>query len=53
MVYGMMGNCPWGGYGAAGTLGAILGWAILIGVAALVWLWVIRLFREVSGKRHK
>ncbi|HLC85503.1 MAG TPA: hypothetical protein VJH22_06955 [Candidatus Nanoarchaeia archaeon] len=53
MVYGMMGNCPWGGYGATGVFGSILVWAVLIGIVALVWLWVVKLYRDVSAKRHK
>ena len=48
MMYGgMMGG--WGNYGLNG--GATLWMIILLGLVVVVWLWVIKLFKEVFKKR--
>lgn len=49
MVYNMMGY----GWSMGWGLGMLLGWLIGIGLFLLVWLWVIKLWREVVQKKRK
>ena len=35
---------------SGGGFGMILTWALFIGLTLLVWLWVIKLWKEVSKK---
>ena len=43
---GMMGGVGWG-------LGMVFGWLIALGLVLLIWLWVIKLWREVVGRKKK
>lgn len=53
MGYGMMGNSPFGyGYGYLGFFG-LLYIALLIGLVVLVYLWIIKLWKELQGKGGK
>ena len=45
MLFNMMWQMGFG-------FGGFLWYAILLGLAVIVWLWVIKLFREVSGKKR-
>ncbi len=47
MLFNMMNMMAW-----QMGFGGFLWYAILIGLAVLVWLWVIKLFKEVSGKKR-
>ena len=40
----------WGSmmYGSKGGLVSLLGWALYIGLVLLVWLWVIKLWKELK-----
>lgn len=49
MVYNMMGY----GWGMGWGIGMLLGWLIGIGLVLLVWLWVIKLWREVAAKKRR
>ncbi len=68
MMPGMMGPGMMGGYGGmhqgmmygqragmmgtAWTVGSVLWLVVLVGLALLVWLWVIKILREVFGGRR-
>ncbi len=43
---GMMWGVGWG-------LGMVLGWLIALGLVLLIWLWVIKLWREVANRKRK
>ena len=43
---GMMGSFGWG-------LGVVLYWLIALGLVLVVWLWVIKLYRELFKKKHE
>ena len=49
--YGMTGSY-WNG-GFSGALSSVLWLAVLAGLAILVWLWVIKLCKEVFGRRKR
>ncbi len=53
MVYNMMGYGTGMMWGFGWCLGMILGWLIALGLVLLVWLWVIKLWREVAAKKKK
>ncbi len=42
----------WAGGGMMGGFG-ILSTLLALGLVVLVWLWVVKLWREVFGKNHK
>ncbi len=56
---GMMGMMGFGGYGSGmmGSFGwgfmGLLWWIIAIGLVVLVWLWVIKLWKEVTGRKKR
>ncbi|MBS3169658.1 hypothetical protein J4210_04170 [Candidatus Woesearchaeota archaeon] len=48
MVYNMM-----GGWGMGWGLGMFVGWLLGLGLLVLVWLWVVKLWREVVQKKKR
>lgn len=50
MGYGMMGNLGYGGYWSIVNL---LSTILLIGLVILVYLWIIKLWRDIKGKGRK
>jgi len=54
MVYNMMGyGTGMMGWGFGWVLGIVFCWLIALGLLLLVWLWVIKLWREVVSRRKR
>lgn len=51
MMNGMMEGGLWH-MGAAPWLATVVWAVILVGLAVLVWLWVIKLYRQLFGKKN-
>lgn len=50
-VTGNFGRMMMGGGGAGWVLGWLLNLALFVGVLLLVWLWVVKLWRELFRKK--